>query len=208
MYRKDYTEEFYKLTIPSAHRELSKETLTQYINSLRFNIQDEVGMLNISSFEDAYQNVLKVQDKLKRKSQGNDRGKEKLDSLAQAKPSAKSEPKPTDQKRRAGSGEFKGNFFRCGKEGHGSFTCIIGRTTTIVNEVVVQDSQPKQGESLLAQQVLIGERTLDPCQRTSFFRTHYKSSGKVCKIIVDGVSTDNLVTKEMVQKLGCKVTML
>ena len=44
---KDYTKEFYKLTIQSGHRELSKEKVAQYINGLRFNIQDEVDVLNM-----------------------------------------------------------------------------------------------------------------------------------------------------------------
>ena len=35
---KDYIEEFYKLTIRSGHRELSKEKVAWYINGLRFNI--------------------------------------------------------------------------------------------------------------------------------------------------------------------------
>ena len=46
---KDFTKEFYKLTIWSGHRELSKKKVARYINGLRFNIHDEVGMLNISS---------------------------------------------------------------------------------------------------------------------------------------------------------------
>ena len=74
---KDYTEEFYKLTIWSGHRELSKETVAQYINILRFNIQDEVGFLKIDSIEDSYHDALKIEDKLKRKNQGNSQGKEK-----------------------------------------------------------------------------------------------------------------------------------
>ena len=45
-------------------------------------------MLNISSVEDIYQYALKEKDKLKRKSQGNSRGKEKKDSLGKAKLSA------------------------------------------------------------------------------------------------------------------------
>ena len=45
-------------------------------------------MLNIPSVEDAYQYALRVEDKLKRKNQGNPRGKEKRDSLTQAKSSA------------------------------------------------------------------------------------------------------------------------
>ena len=36
------------------------------------------------------------------------------------------------------------------------------------------------------------------------FRTRCKSSGKVCNVIVDGGSTDNLVAEEMVQKLGLR----
>ena len=36
------------------------------------------------------------------------------------------------------------------------------------------------------------------------FKTNCKSSGKVCNLIVDGGSTDNLVAEEMVQKLGLR----
>ena len=51
---------------------------------------------------------------------------------------------------------------------------------------------------------MVSEKTLDSCQRTSLFRTCCKSGGKVCKVIVDGDSTDNLVAEEMVHKLGLK----
>ena len=68
---KDYTEEFYKLTIWYGHRELLKEKVARYINGLRLNIQDEVVMLNISSIKDAYSYALRVEEKLKRKNQGN-----------------------------------------------------------------------------------------------------------------------------------------
>ena len=98
MTMKDYTEEFYKLTIQSGHSELSKEKVDQYINGLRFNIQDEASMLKIDLVEDSYQYTLKVYDKLKRKIQGNSRGKEKQDSSTKAKLSAEDEPKPIDQK--------------------------------------------------------------------------------------------------------------
>ena len=53
-------------------------------------------MLNIPLVEDAYQYALRVEEKLKRKSQGNARGKEKWDSLAQAKPSVEGEPELAD----------------------------------------------------------------------------------------------------------------
>ena len=63
MTMKYYTKEFYNLTIQFGHRELSKEKVAWYINSLRFNIQDEDGMLNISSVEDAYQYALRAEEK-------------------------------------------------------------------------------------------------------------------------------------------------
>ena len=107
-------------------------------------------MLNISSVEDAYLYALRAKEKLKRKNQGSSQGKEKQDSSTQAKPKVEGEPKPIKWKRRIGGGGFKGNCFKCGQEGHRYFECSIGRTTTVVNEVTVQDSQPEQGESLLA----------------------------------------------------------
>ena len=54
MTMEDYTKEFYKLTIWSRQREVSKEKVAQYINGLRFNSQDEIGLLNIPSVNDAY----------------------------------------------------------------------------------------------------------------------------------------------------------
>ena len=68
---KDYAKEFYKLTIWSRHKELSKEKVSQYINGLRFNIQDEVSMLKIDLVEDAYQYYLREK---RRKGGGEFRG--------------------------------------------------------------------------------------------------------------------------------------
>ena len=91
---REYTEEFYKLTIRFGHRELSKEKVPWYINGLRFNFWDKVGMINFYLVEDAYQYALRVEEKLKRKNQGSSQGKEKQDSLAQAKSKVEGEPKP------------------------------------------------------------------------------------------------------------------
>ena len=68
----------------------------------------------------------------------------------------------------------------------------------------IEDQEPEHGESLLARRVLIGQRTQEPCQRSNFFRTRSKSSGKVCNVIVDSGRTNNLVAEEMVQKPSLK----
>lgn len=44
----------------------------------------------------------------------------------------------------------------------------------------------------------------EPLQRKSIFRTRCKPEGKVCKVIIDSGSTDNLVLEEMVEKLNMK----
>jgi hypothetical protein len=45
-----------------------------------------------------------------------------------------------------------------------------------------------------------------PVQRTSLFRTACKTKDKVCKVIIDSGSTDNLLSTEMVEKLELKTT--
>jgi hypothetical protein len=40
-----------------------------------------------------------------------------------------------------------------------------------------------------------------PTQRNSLFRTACKMKDRVCKVIIDSGSTDNLVSIEMVEKL-------
>jgi hypothetical protein len=43
-------------------------------------------------------------------------------------------------------------------------------------------------------------------QRNSLFRTASKTKDRVCKVIVDSGSTDNLVSTEMVEKLELETT--
>ena len=44
----------------------------------------------------------------------------------------------------------------------------------------------------------------EPAQRKRLFRTKCKSQGKCCKMVIDSGSIDNLVSTEMVEKLGLK----
>ena len=43
-------------------------------------------------------------------------------------------------------------------------------------------------------------------QRNILFRTTYKTKDRVCKVIIDSGSTNNLVSTEMVEKLELETT--
>ena len=63
----------------------------------------------------------------------------------------------------------------------------------------------ERGESLMFNRTLLKifiEK--EPPQRKTLFRTLYKVRGKVCKVIVDSDSTNNIASVEMVEKLGLK----
>ena len=68
------------------------------------------------------------------------------------------------------------------------------------------NNPPEEGESLMMKRVLvkIEKKVHEPTQRKSLFRTKCKSQGKCCKMVIDSGSTDNLVSTEMVEKLGLK----
>ena len=64
---RDFTEEFCKVNIRSSHIEDTPEKVARYVNSLRFDIQDELSFLSLRSVEEAYQIALKAKEKLMRK---------------------------------------------------------------------------------------------------------------------------------------------
>nr|GEX10861.1 putative reverse transcriptase domain-containing protein [Tanacetum cinerariifolium] len=79
-------------------------------------------------------------------------------------------------------------------------------------EVAQQDQHvvyPDQGESLVVQRVLSAtvDKTVDDTLwlRNNIFRTKCTTKGKVCTVIIDGGSYDNMVAKTMVDKLELPV---
>ena len=64
---KEYTEEFFKLSIRAGQTQTDIERVAKYINGLRYEIQDEISLLNLKNVEDAYQEASRVEEKLLRK---------------------------------------------------------------------------------------------------------------------------------------------
>eukprot|EP00253_Pinus_taeda_P027745 PITA_27745 len=194
---KEYTIEFYRLSIRAGHTEDDMEKVARYINGLRYDIQDEINLLSLKTIEDAYQ----------------------------AGSSSSRPPQRGDfnRGRFAPRGRGQGRDIRrytCGEWGHVSWDCPHNRTTSQRNanvakakpktpRIIEKEESPEVGESLLLKRALlkVEKETEEPVQRNSLFRTTCKSKGKCCKVIIDSGSTDNLVSTEMVDKLGLAKTI-
>lgn len=63
-----------------------------------------------------------------------------------------------------------------------------------------------EGESLLIRRAMYTPKvkTDERWLRTKIFRTRCTSGGKVCNVIIDSGSCENMVSKEMVEKLNLK----
>ena len=72
---KEYTEEFYRLSIRTGHVEDDLEKIARYVNGLRYEIQDEISLLSLKTVEDAYQASLKAEEKILRRQSQRNRGK-------------------------------------------------------------------------------------------------------------------------------------
>ena len=64
---KEYKKEFFRLSIRARHTEGGLERVVRYINGLRYDIQDELSLLNLKTVEYEYQVASKVEEKLLRK---------------------------------------------------------------------------------------------------------------------------------------------
>ena len=71
-----------------------------------------------------------------------------------------------------------------------------------------QEVLPDVGETLMMRRLMIipekeevpKKNSSDSCVHTNIFRTRCTSSGKVCQVIIDGGSCENMIAKEMVEK--------
>jgi hypothetical protein len=105
--------------------------------------------------------------------------------------------------------------FVCGKSRHKSYECPkrkkYGGETHIVEaqgwNVEVEDAEGRR--SLMMRKVLLTleKEAESPTQRNSLFQTTCKTKDRVCKVIMDSGSTNNLVSTEMVEKLELETSV-
>ena len=105
--------------------------------------------------------------------------------------------------------------YNCGNLGHPAYRCpdkpsssqgerrnnyVQEDQVSCHNQEVNLDSE--KGENLMFRRILLKEPSKEePKERRSLFRVKCKILGKVCKVIVDSGSMDNIISEEAVQKL-------
>eukprot|EP00253_Pinus_taeda_P002804 PITA_02804 len=174
---KEYTEEFYRVTLRAGYTKDTTERTARYVNGLRLDILDEINRGDSTRGGRSSQ-----------RGRGNGRGR--------------------------GAGY---QCYRCHKWGHRLFECLeadlAGQRGTYVAQPEETAALPQEaenalemGEDLVLHKVLLKpvKESPEQTQRKALFRTVCKSQGMCCKLIIDSRSTDNLVSMEMVEKLGLK----
>ncbi|XP_068649233.1 uncharacterized protein [Aristolochia californica] len=214
----DYTEEFYQLLARNDLSETEEQLVARYLGGLRQPLQDVLCLHLLWTVSEAFQRALVVEQQLHRRP---------MIRSDQCSPPARptdsvSAPPPTQ-----GTSTSRIRCFRCGEQGHKATECRNpasqkGKNLLIEEEVV--DEHAEFGEPVYDDDddgdVLYGDghATLVVCPRlltpkvdlgddwlrTTIFHTTCTVADKVCTMIIDGGSCENIVSEEAVQKLQLK----
>jgi hypothetical protein len=109
--------------------------------------------------------------------------------------------------------------YACGKTWHMSWECPKNKDTGVKEARIFEAQQRnletnmkaeavEEGISLMMRKSLVNpeKEVQEPVQRNNLFRTTCKTIDRLCKVIIDSGSTDNLVSMEMVVKLKLEMT--
>eukprot|EP00253_Pinus_taeda_P028498 PITA_28498 len=196
--KKEYTKEFYNVSIGAGEAQYTDENVARYMNSLRMDIQDEIILMSPKTVEEAYQIVLNAEEKLMRKKsakgRGTFRGRGSQDGRGRSTTPKDGASNNSTQHAPTG-GTSQRNAIVASVE--------VEAPTTVVKE---EENILEKGESLVVNKVLLklAKEIVEPSQRKTLFMTMCKVQGKCCQMIIDSGSTNNLVSTEVVEKLKLK----
>ena len=64
---REYTEEFYKINLREGYIEDIAEKVARYLNDLRYDIQDELSLVNPTNIDETYQYALREEERIQRR---------------------------------------------------------------------------------------------------------------------------------------------
>eukprot|EP00253_Pinus_taeda_P028688 PITA_28688 len=213
---REFTEEFYKLNLRAGYVEDTSEKTARFVNGLRGEILDEIGILSPQTLDEAYQFALKVYGR-GRGAGPNDEGSSSKFVGTTEKDNSTREGRPAQRGQGFGRGRGTVQCYCCHKLGHKSYDCpegepAGGRGTYVAQPEDVEETPqeaentPKTGEALVLNKVLLkpAKEVAEPDQRKALFRTVCKSRGKCfhdgktnCyKFVKDGIKHTLVPIKE------------
>jgi hypothetical protein len=220
----EYTREFEKLMKKCDIQEREEQTIARYLGGLNTDISHHVQLQQYWSLDDVIRLAIRVEKHLpemspytKISSNKNSPDIHKT-SINQLIASNKPSTQPTKENQHKAS-----KCFKCQGFGHIASNCPTRRTITIIKgeayelseeeEILkdLKDVEPLYDEELTAAdhgELLVIRRSLhtmsakeEPWLRHNIFHTRCTTSEKVCDVIIDSGSCENVVSNYMVDKL-------
>ncbi|XP_062145847.1 uncharacterized protein LOC133853838 [Alnus glutinosa] len=217
----DYTEEFYQLIARNDLSETEEQMVARYLGGLRQPLQDALSLHSLWTVSEAYQRAL-VAEKQQNK-------RPVIRSEQSNRPVRPQESRPV-QPPTQGNGNTNPNIkcYRCGEQGHRASECRKPASqkgkNLLLEEDMVDYTYEETGDPLYdedgdeevlygdGQETLVIRKSLltpkgdsgDDWLRTNIFHTTCTVADKVCKMIIDSGSCENVVSDEAVQKLQLK----
>ncbi|KAE8696147.1 putative CCCH-type zinc finger family protein [Hibiscus syriacus] len=214
----DYTEEFYQLVARNDLSETEEQMVARYLGGLRQPLQDVLSLHSLWSVSEAYQRALAVEKQQNRRPV--------IRSDHNSRPVRPQESRPAQQPPQGNSNPTI-RCFRCGEQGHRATDCrkpASQKGKNLLIEENVEDENEEIGEPVYdddetddvlygdGHETLVVRKSLltpkgdsgDDWLRTNIFHTTCTVADKVCKMIIDSGSCENVVSEEVVQKLQLK----
>ncbi|CAJ2646166.1 unnamed protein product [Trifolium pratense] len=198
----EYTAEFLRFSERNELGESENQKVARYISGLKSSLQEKMG-LQTNNVDDKEKSAeTKDSNPVNKAGSSGSAPQGKASVQKQHNPYAK----PTGD-----------TCYRCGGKGHRSNVCPSRRVTGVVEErddddddehladkdeyaeVEFVEEESDERVSFVLQRTLLASK--DEGQRKNLFKTHCSIKNKVCNLIVDTGSTENLVSQKLVDYL-------
>ncbi|KAE8699360.1 putative CCCH-type zinc finger family protein [Hibiscus syriacus] len=213
----DYTE-FYQLVARNDLSETDEKMVARYLGGLRQPLQDVLSLHSLWSVSEAYQRSLAVEKQQNRRPV--------IRNDHNSRPVRPQDSRPAQQPPQGNSNPTI-RCFRCGEQGHRATDCRKPASQKGKNLLIEENAEDETEE--IAEPVYDDDKTDDVLYgdghetlvvrkslftpkgdsgddwlRTNIFHTTCTVADKVCKMIIDSGSCENVVLEEVFQKLQLK----